>query len=126
MRLDYLYEKLGRRTPPSLDLEALIARYRAGNAALTADWRKRFPGAESAVLEVVVRASGQARRRLRRYGEFAGFRGPPGVLIERQLTSFDDILDFKMIEIGAAAARAGVTDIEWRLLTVAEALTPPP
>lgn len=126
MRLDYVYEKVRRRASPSLDLEALITRYRARKEALIADWRERFPGADSAVLEVVVRASGQARRRLRRYREFAGFRGPPGILTERQLTCFDDILDFKMIELGAAAARAGVTDIEWRLLTVAEALTPTP
>lgn len=127
MRLDYLYDRLRRRTAPSLDFDALSARYRDRNAAMVSEWRERFPQANSAVLEVTIRASGHTRRRLRRYREFSSVRsGGPGILRIRQPVSFDEILDFQMIEIGAAAARAGVSDVEWRLLTVAEALTSAP
>jgi len=127
VNLDHLYDKLRGRAAPSLDFDALSARYRARNAAMVAAWRERFPHAESAVLEVTIRASGHSRRRLRRYREFSDARsGGPGILYIRQLTSFDDILDFTMIEIGSAAARAQVMDVEWRLLTVAEALISPP
>jgi hypothetical protein len=127
VNLDYLYDRLRHRAPPTLDFDAMSARYRARNNALVSALRERFPQTESAVLEVVIRASGQTRRRLRRYREFSDVRsGGPGVLYIRQLTHFDDVLDFKMIEIGAAAARAGVTDIEWRLLSVTEALTSAP
>ena len=127
MNPDYLYDRLRSRAPPSLDLDALSARYRARNAAMVSEWRERFPEADSAVLEITVRASGHTRRRLRRYREFSEARsGGPGVLYIRQLTSFCESLDFRMIEIGAAAARADVSDIEWRLLTVAEALASSP
>ena len=127
MRLDYLYDRLRRRATPSLDFDALSARYRARNAAMVSEWRERFPETDSAVLEVIIRASGNARRRLKRYREFSSVRsGGPGILYIRQPVSFDEILDFQMIEIGAAAARADVSDVEWRLLTVAEALTSAP
>lgn len=48
--------------------------------------------------------------------------GTPGILVLRRLTMFDDILDFTVIEIVAAAARADIEQVEWRFLTAAEAL----
>jgi len=127
VNLDNLYDRLRRRAAPSLDFDALSARYRARNAAMISEWREKFPQTNSAVLEIIIRASGQSRRRLRRYREFSSARsGGPGILSIRLLISFDEILDFQMIEIGAAAARADVSDVEWRLLTVDEALTSAP
>ena len=127
MNFDYLYEKISQRAPPSFDLEATKERVRAHNEAMVANWRDRFPGAESAILEVRIRASGHARRRLNRYREFGTVRrGMPGVMVIRNPTNFDAILDFQIVEIIAAAARADVTDLEWRLLTVIEALTDTP
>lgn len=37
-----------------------------------------------------------------------------------------DSLDYYVVRIAAAAARAEVVDIEWKLLTVSEALAAPP
>lgn len=123
MSLDHRYEEVRRRAPQSLDIAALMESVRARNDAMIAEWRERLPGAASAVLEITVMVSGQQRRRLRRYREFAdASRGQPGVLTLRQPTGFDDILDFRLVEIIAAAARAEVSDIDWRLLTVSEAL----
>ena len=127
MNLDYLYEKARRRASPALDFDDLAARYRTRNAEIVAEWRTRFPGTDAAVLEITIVASGQSRRRLRRYRELAGFGGGvPGILRRRELASFDEILDFRLIEVGAAASRAEVHQIEWRLLSVAEALPPTP
>lgn len=127
MNFDYLREKLRRRAPQSFDFEAMTEQVRMRNIGMVAEWRERFPGSTSAVLEITVSASGPTRRRLRRYREFFDARGgEPGVLIFRELTNFDDILDHRVIEISAAAARAEVADIDWRLLSVSEALNPAP
>lgn len=123
MELDRRYEAIRRRAPKSLDFAALVNRVRTRNAAMTADWRARFPGSDAAVLEITVTVSGQQRRRLRRYREFAeASRGQPGVLILRQLTGFNEFLDLCLVEVAASAARANVSDLDWRLLSASEAL----
>jgi hypothetical protein len=123
---DYLYNRARKRTSTSVDFDALVLDSRERNAALVSDWRRRFPGAAVAVLEIVVPASGHTKKRLRRYREFqAAKHGTPGVLILRELTSFDGILDLKIVEYRAAAARADVHEMEWRLLSVTEALAEP-
>ena len=127
MNLEHLYEKIRRRAPQTFDLETTQERVRIHNAAMIADWRKRFPGADSAILEVKVHASGHSRRRLNRYREFGSVRGGvPGLLVIRKPINFNEILDFQIVEIIAAAARAEVLDVEWGLLTVSEALTTTP
>ncbi|WP_439471955.1 hypothetical protein [Brevundimonas sp.] len=125
MTLEHLYEKISRRAPPSFDLEATQARVRVHNLAMVAEWRERYPNAEAAILEIQVRASGHTRRRLNRYSEFKSVRGgQPGLLVFRNPTGFNEVLDLQVVEIIAAAARADVSDIEWRLLTVMR-LSPP-
>lgn len=127
MSLEHLYEKISRRAPPSFDLEDAKARVRTHNLAMVAEWRERFPDADAAILEIQIRASGHTRKRLNRYSEFRSVRGgEPGLLVIRNPTGFNEILDFQVVEIIAAAARAEVSDIAWRLLTVDEALAATP
>jgi hypothetical protein len=127
MSVDTVLTKARRSAPPSLDLDELVLRVQARNAAMIAEWQERFPGSVSAVVEVTVPASGHTRRRLRRYREMSSARrGTPGVLMFSHATTFGAFLDCFIIEISAAAARAGVSEVDWRFLTVAEALTASP
>lgn len=127
MDLEALLDKIRRRAPRALDFDGLVARVRTRNMALIAELRERVPSSTSAVLEVIVHASGHSRRRLRRYEEFRDARGgQPGVLVFSQAVMLGDSLDYHVVRIAAAAARAEVVDIEWRLLTVSEALAAPP
>lgn len=89
-------------------------------------WLGEHPNAEAAVLEIVVPATGQMRRRLRRYAEFASaIRNTPDVLVIRFVTPLASI-DQKTITLEAAAARAGAAISVVRLLAVGEAFSSAP
>lgn len=127
MSVDTVLAKARRSAPPSLDFDELVQRVQTRNAAMIAEWQERFPGSVSAVVEVTVPASGHTRRRLRRYQEMSSARrGTPGVLTFSHATMFGAFLDRYIINICAAAARADVSEVDWRFLTAAEALATTP
>lgn len=93
---------------------------------MAADWRQRHPDSPYAVLEIRIFASGHSKRRLRRYSEMINFHTrTPGLLVSRSTLTLE-WLTLATVQMAAAAARAEVTNIDWTLLTVAEALAATP
>jgi len=89
-------------------------------------WRRDQPDSPYAVLEIRIFASGHSKRRLRRYREMMTLdTRTPGLLVYRGALTLE-WLTLTTVEIAAAAARAEVTDIDWTLLTVSEALAATP
>lgn len=115
-----------RRAPKTLDFDALLLAHRDRNEALAKLWLTENSPNAFAVLEIRIKASGHAKRRLRRYREMIPFKtGTPGLLWSRHVTSLE-WLALITVEVAAAAARAEVTDIDWSLLDVREALSVSP
>gem|GEM_PF-3763069 len=95
-------------------------------AKASASWLDEHPNLDAAILRMTLKASGHTKKRLRRYREIDGFDSSvPGFLTRQEATSLK-FVHHRLVIIGAAAARADVNSIEWSLLTVAEALAPPP
>jgi hypothetical protein len=73
-----------------VDLARLIAEHEATNARLRQDWVRAYPASHATVVEFVIRASGEARRKLlRRWPVETENRR--GSLVYRVATSFDHL-----------------------------------
>jgi len=115
-----------RWAPQSLDFDAMEADYARQVAKASAQWRGEHPDLDAAVLRMTLNASGHTKKRLRRYREIDGFDGSaPGLLTRQEATSLK-FVHHRLVIVAAAAARADINSIEWSLITVAEALAPPP
>jgi hypothetical protein len=113
---DHQFELLRRRVKGADDLlAALRKRHEQRNAALIASSADVVPGANAAVLEVTIRASGQVRRRLRRRLYHPWRMDKSGWVQYRAAQPFDWIT-YHTLEAELSALASGAELVNWRLV----------
>lgn len=111
-QIELLAEKAKRA---GANLESLRKVHDARNAEIMSQWAKVAPGADAAVLEVTIRASGQPRRRLLRRLQYGWRRGERGWIQYRASHPFE-WLTYHTVEAAVLALASDTELVTWRLV----------
>ncbi len=119
----WLLDRQAKRS--GADVEAFLRLHEDRNAALIADWASTAPGADAALLEVTLRASGRPRRRLLDRLPYGCRKGETGWVRYRHATTFE-FLNFHTIEAAIFAFASDAELVDWKFVSDAKVWAGPP